>query len=245
MGKIIVVVSGKGGTGKTTAVGALGSCLGAMGRKTLCVDCDFGLRNLDITLGMTNRAVSDLKHALTGVCDIDDACVRHPAIENLWFLSAPPTYESEFDADGKERLFSTIRDSFDYCLLDAPAGIGSGFSFAASGADMAIIVTTGDAASIRDGQVVSERLRQLGVSDVRLLVNRVSPAMFSAVGATVDGVIDAVGAQLIGVIREDEDVPLSANLEIPLVLYSRRRAAQGFLRAAMRLDGQRVPIAVR
>jgi septum site-determining protein MinD len=245
MGKIIAVVSGKGGTGKTTAVGAIGSCLGAMGRKTLCVDCDFGLRNLDITLGMTNRAVADLVHVLTGVCDIKDACVKHPTIENLWFLSAPPTYESEFDMNSRARLLSMIRGNFDYCLLDAPAGIGSGFNFAASGADMAIIVATGDAASVRDGQVVSGRLRELGISDVRLLVNRVSPAMYSAVGATVDSVIDTIGAQLIGIIREDSDVPFSANLEIPLVLYSRRRAARGFLRAARRIDGQRVPVSAK
>lgn len=105
MGKIIVIVSGKGGTGKTTAVSAIGSCLGAMGHKTLCVDCDFGLRNLDISLGMTNKAVSDLKHVMTGICTIDEACVKHPDIENLWFLSSPPTYESEFD-EKKELNYS-------------------------------------------------------------------------------------------------------------------------------------------
>ena len=245
MGTIIAVVSGKGGTGKTTAVGAVGSCLGAMGYKTLCADCDFGLRNLDITLGLTNRAVTDLNHVMNGVCEIQDACVRHPQIENLWFLSAPPAYESEFDEEKKARLFESIRENFDFCLLDAPAGIGSGFKFAASGADAAVIVSTGDAASMRDGQAVTQQLHSLGVKDIKLLVNRVRPSMYRAVGETVDNVIDTVGAQLLAIIKEDGDVSLAANLETPLVLYSRGSAAKGFLRAARRLAGERIPVSER
>ena len=129
--------------------------------------------------------------------------------------------------------------------MDAPAGIGPDVEFAVSLADMAIIAVTGDASSIRDGQVISAKLREAGVDDVRLLVNRVRGKLFRAVGATIDNMIDAVGARLIGVIKEDSGVTLSANLETPLVLYSRKAAAQGFLKVAQRIAGMDIPVSVR
>lgn len=245
MGKVIAVVSGKGGTGKTTAVGAIGSCLAAMGNSTLCVDCDSGLRNLDITLGMTGFAVSDLSRVIDGEYTLEEAIMKHPNIENLSFLDAPPVYRVEYDLQKAKDIFAKIRENFDFCLLDAPAGIGPDVSFVASLADMAIIVATGDASSIRDGQVMSAMLREAGISDVRLLVNRVRGKMFSATGSTVDNMIDAIGARLIGVIKEDREVTLSANLEMPLVLYSRKVAAKGFLKVAQRLAGVDVPISVK
>ncbi|MBQ4040232.1 MAG: AAA family ATPase [Oscillospiraceae bacterium] len=245
MGKVIVVASGKGGTGKTTAVGAIGSCLAAMGNSTLCVDCDSGLRNLDITLGMTGFAASDLSRVVDGECTLHEAIIKHPDIENLSFMDAPPFYRVEYDLRKAKDVFAEIRETFDFCLLDAPAGIGPDVMFTASLADMAIIVATGDASSIRDGQVMSVKLREAGIEDVRLLVNRVRGRMFSATGSTVDNMIDAIGARLIGVIKEDREVTLSANLETPLVLYSRKSAAKGFLKVAQRIAGVDVPISVR
>lgn len=245
MGKVIVVVSGKGGTGKTTAVGAIGSCLGALGMQTLCVDCDAGLRNLDITLGMTSYAAANLNHVADGSCTLDDACIKHPIIENLYFLDAPPAYQKEHNTANIKSVFDEIRARFDFCLLDAPAGIGPDVDFVISMADSAIIVTTGDASSIRDGQAISAKLQESGISDIRLLVNRVSGRTFNTVGLTVDGIIDSIGAQLIGIIKEDKEVVISANLETPLVLYSRKSAAKGFLKVAQRIIGINIPISVR
>ena len=204
MGKVIVIVSGKGGTGKTTAAGAIGSCLGAMGKRTLCVDCDAGLRNLDITLGMTNYAAANLNHVVEGSCSLEEACVQHPKIENLFFLDAPPDYQDRFDTDRLRKIFADIRELYDFCLLDAPAGIGPDVEFAVSMADMAIIVATGDASSMRDGQVVVSKVRELGIADTRLLVNRLRGSLFDAASVTVDNMIDAVGARLIGIVREDK-----------------------------------------
>ena len=83
MGKVIVVASGKGGTGKTTSVGAISSCLAALGHKTLCMDCDAGLRNLDIIIGMTDYAVTDFTDVLSGFVDLDEAITEHPKINGL------------------------------------------------------------------------------------------------------------------------------------------------------------------
>ena len=242
MGKVIAVVSGKGGTGKTTTVGAIGSCLAVMGYRTLCVDCDSGLRNLDLTLGMSERAVRDYSDVLSGAA-ITEAASEHPEVPGLWFLSAPSVSAArEADVGALAGLAESAREAFDFCLLDSPAGIGPGFRFTACCADAALIVTTGDAAGIRGAQRVSQELDGLGVTEQRLIVNRVDERQFRRSGMTVDDIIDITGVQLIGLVYEDRRVPLAANSEKALVLYERSGAAVQFLRAAQRLCGERVDV---
>ena len=242
MGKIIAVVSGKGGTGKTTAVGALGACLGAMGRKTLCIDCDADLRNLDITLGISHYLLPDLQALNAGSGDFSEFCAPHPSLENLYFTPAMAFGSGAGSEALYPDLFDWVRGNFDYCLLDAPAGIGEDVLSLLKYADEALIVTTGDRSSIRDGQMMCSRLQTYGLADIRLLVNRVLPRFYRQTRTSVDDIIDTVGARLLGIIREDRDVPAAANGEIPLVLFSRGKAAQGFLRCAERLTGVSVPI---
>jgi septum site-determining protein MinD len=243
MGKVIVVASGKGGTGKTTSVGAISSCLAALGHKTLCMDCDAGLRNLDIVIGMTEYAVTDFTDVLEGFVTLEEACVEHPKIQGLFFLPAPAFRgPDEVDPEAMSALIGQIKERFDYCLIDAPAGIGTGFRLAANNADMALVVTVGDLPSIRDGQRVVEKLNAMGIHDVRLIVNRVRPRQYRRIKATVDDVIDTVGARLIGLVPEDEAVYLASNSETPLVLYEDRRAALAFLRIARRVRGEQLPL---
>ena len=139
-------------------------------------------------------------------------------------------------------LTDEAREKFDFCMLDAPAGLGSGFSLAAAGADMAVIVTTGDLSSLRDGQAAAAKLRQSGLSDIRLLVNRVRPRALRRMETTIDDMVNSVGAQLIGVVREDRHVSDAANREIPLVLFSQRGACTDFLQTARRIAGESLPI---
>ena len=243
MGKVIVVASGKGGTGKTTAVAAVSSCLAALGHKTLCIDCDAGLRNLDISLCMTDFAVSDFTDVLEGLLPLEDACVEHPRIENLYFLSAPAfTGPEDIDAEGMAELIESAKEHFDYCLIDSPAGIGAGFRLASRGADMAIIVSTGDVSSVRDAQRAAELAYDMGIPETRLLVNRIRRRTFNRIDATVDDVIDDVSAQLIGVVSEDEAVFLSAHNDTPLILTKPKAAARQFLDIARRLTGESLPL---
>lgn len=235
MGKVIAVVSGKGGTGKTTTTGALGSCLAVMGYKTLCVDCDVGLRNLDMNLGMTDNAVLDFSDVISGEIELTKACSAHKKIENLYFLSCPAVGTvQDYDRDTMIKLAEQARESFDFCLMDSAAGIGSGFMLASGAADGAIIVTTGDNAGIRDAARVAQELVGLDIKNIYLIVNRISRRRFRESGLTVDDIIDTVGVQLIGVIFEDDDVSLAANDDTPLVLYKRRGASKQYLRAAQR-----------
>lgn len=246
MGKVIVVASGKGGTGKTTSVGAIGSCLAALGHKTLCVDCDAGLRNLDIIIGMTDYAVTDFFDVLQGFVLLEDACAAHPKISGLYFLPAPAFRgPEEIDPIAMASLIDRIRDEYDYCLIDAPAGLGPGFQLAAQNADMAIVVTTGDISSMRDGQRAVDALCDRGIEEVRLIVNRVYPKSFQRIHTTIDDVIDTIGAKLIGVVEEDEAVYCSSNTETPLILYANKKAALQYLHIAQRITGERIPLGKR
>jgi septum site-determining protein MinD len=243
MGKVIVVASGKGGTGKTTSVGAISSCLAALGHKTLCMDCDAGLRNLDIIIGMSDYAVTDFSDVLGGFIGLDEAVTEHPKISGLYFLPAPAfSGPDEFDTNAMSALMTQVREQFDYCLIDSPAGIGPGFRLAAQNAEMAIIVVTGDISSMRDGQRVAEELRGMGIEEVRLIINRVNPRNYRRIDTTVDDIIDTVGAKLLGLVEEDEAVYFSSNRETPLILFENRKAALQFLRIAQRITGARIPL---
>jgi len=243
MGKVIVVASGKGGTGKTTTVAALSSCLAVLGHKTLCIDFDAGLRNLDIALGMTDFTVMDYMDVVSGRLDLISACSGSPRIPNLFFLSAPSDcIQDEIDPEALKQMFSDIRDNFDYCLIDAPPGLDSGFKLAHCDADMSILVTTGDFPAMRDVTRTASAVRDLGITNLRLLVNRVQPKNFKLIKTTVDDVIDIVGVRLLGLIMEDKYLFRALHRGIPLIMYKKRRSAYDFLDAARRITGEDVPL---
>jgi len=243
VGKVITIASGKGGTGKTTATAALSSCLAVLGHKTLCIDFDAQLRNLDLALGMTDFAIMDYMDVVSGRLDIMAACSESPEISNLFFLSAPTDCVPEdIDKQALKAMFEEIRREFDYCLIDAPAGIGPGFQLAHSNVDMTIIVTTGDVSSMRDCNRTAGAVREMGVTNLRLLVNRVSPRNLKRIKTTIDDVIDTIGVQLLGLIPEDRNVFLALHDSLPLILYRRRVSAYDFLDAARRITGEDVPL---
>lgn len=246
MGKVIAVASGKGGTGKTTTVAAISSCLAALGHKTLCIDLDSGLKNLDLALCMADFTVADFMDVLSGRLELMSACHESPQIPNLFFLAAPAVNTvEEPDAAAVKRMFDEIHKEFDYCLVDSPAGIGAGFRLAHAHADISIIVTNGELPAMRDAQRTAETVRGMGITELRLLINRVDPENFRRIRTTVDDIIDVVGARLLGVVREDDSVFLSLHENTLLVLYRRRHAAYNFLDAARRITGEDVPLRVR
>jgi len=243
MGKVIAVASGKGGTGKTTTVAAVSSCLAALGYKTLCIDFDAGLRNLDLSLCMTDFTVTDYMDVLSGQLKLMDACKESPQIPKLFFLSAPTDeVPNVVDAITLQAMFEEIRDEFDYCLVDAPSGIGPGFRLAHSNADMSVIVTTGELPAMRDAQRAAEAIREMGVKDLRLLVSRVQRKNLKRTKTTVDDIIDIIGVRLLGIVPEDKYVFRSLHANVPLILYKKRLAAYDFLDAARRISGEEIPL---
>lgn len=243
MGQTIAVVSGKGGTGKTSFTANIGMALAQLGRTTLCFDCDVGLRNLDIALAMTDRAVMDFTDVMWGRCSLEEAAVPHPQQRNLHLLTAPAKASvSDIDSAAFQALFPAIRSQFDYCLIDAPAGLGAGFRLALSGADRAVVVTTTDASSLRDAQRTVMELEGLERGRVHLVVNRCKRKLLKSLHQTIDDAIDTAGLPLLGVIPEDETMPLYAGRGIPLLLAANECAAQAYRHIARRVDGQRVPL---
>jgi len=243
MGKVITVASGKGGTGKTTSVAAISSCLAILGHKTLCVDFDAGLKNLDLSLCMTDFTVKDYFDVISGRLSLTEACSESPHIPKLYFLAAPSAFDHDRQhAAGLKEMFDEARREFDYVFIDAPSGIGAGFMLAHENADMSLIVTTGEAPAMRDSQEAADAARDIGVSELRLLVNRVTSSNLKWLHATVDDVIDTVGVQLIGVIPEDKAVFQALHSNIPLILYKKKLAAYDFLDVARRITGEDVPL---
>ena len=246
MGELIAVLSGKGGTGKTSVCAAVASALAIDGKRVLCVDCDVGLRNLDISLGMSDSGALSFMDVCSGEYDLSMASV-HPLIPQLHFLTAPMNCRADtIDPAAFERFVRKARQEFDFVFLDAPAGVDAGFRLAAAHADRCIVVTGAGPAAVRDATRVSELLELMGRSNVRLVVNRVSHRMVSAMETTIDDVMDTSGLPLLGIVPEDRNMTLAAVFSRPLLIYSRRcGASDACARIAKRLQGVPVPISLR
>ena len=240
MGTVITVTSGKGGTGKTTVTGGVASCLARLGKTVLCIDMDIGLRNLDISLGLSDRALMDFADVALGNCPLARAAVSPPDLPNLSLLTAPMRLPPQVTAGSIRALLRTARDRYDYIFIDCPAGLGPGFQLATCGADRALVVATNDASSLRDAQRAVEELYRL--RQVHLVMNRIQPKLLRELRTTIDDAMDAAGLPLIGVIPEDRRVILAANMGRPLILEGRRGAANACLNIAKRIEGYRVPI---
>lgn len=242
-GQCIAVVSGKGGTGKTSFTAGVGTALALLGKRVLCLDCDIGLRNLDLALGLTDRALMDFIDVAQGRCSLDSAVVEHPQIPNLFLLTAPsrvygrPVTRAEMVA-----LLDSIRQQYDFCFLDAPAGLGSGFRLATCAVDKVVVVTTSEASSLRDAQHTVMELERFPLGSLHLVVNRVRKKLLRNMHATIDDAIDAAGLPLLGVIPEDDRLPLSLNQGTPLLLAGSSAAAVAYQNIAYRITGRRVPL---
>ena len=231
MGTVITITSGKGGTGKTSITGGVAASLALMGRRVLCIDMDIGLRNLDISLGLNDRCLMDFSDVALGRCPLVRAAAEHPDVKGLSLLTSPMTLPPSLTAEKVRALLAEARAGYDYILIDSPAGLGAGFRLAVCGADRAIVVSTSDASSLRDA------LRQ-----IHLVMNRIQTKLLRKLRATIDDAMDTAGLPLIGVVPEDPQVILCANLGMPLTTQGKRGAALACWNIARRLEGARVPI---
>lgn len=244
MGELIAVLSGKGGTGKTSVCAGVASALALMGERVLCVDCDVGLRNLDISLGLSQAGALSFLDVSQGGYSLSRA-FRHPDFDELHFLTAPMNCPAaQIDPDAFCAMLQKARRRFDYVFLDAPAGVDAGFRLAAQFADRILLVTGPDPAAIRDAGRAGELLEQMGKEQVRLIVNRISKKMAGAMALTVDDIMDQAGLPLLGIVPEDANVTLAAAFSRPLVFQTRRGAAAACKRIAKRMQGLYVPISI-
>lgn len=243
MSTVICVASGKGGTGKTSVSAGISSCLAGLGYKVCALDADVGLRNLDLALGLNERAVFDFSDVIMQRATLSHALVSHSEILNLSLLAAPFGMSEEISKEQMLSLVNELRAQFDFCIIDCPAGIGNWLDTIASLCDRVIVVATPDNASLRDASITRKAIRAAGVSDIRLVLNRVRPKLINKMRAVnIDDAIDITGIQLLGIVPEDQTVISCANHGEPVVFHMKSLAARAYRNITRRMLGERIPI---
>jgi septum site-determining protein MinD len=245
MSEVIVIASGKGGTGKTTVCAGLAAALAKAKYKVLIIDCDSGMRGVDLMLGISDRLVYDISDVISGACEYKDALYKVDGDYELYSVAAPLHADDEVSPSLIKQFVEKVREEFDYILIDSPAGTGSGFYAAAVAADRALVVVNTEPISIRGCKNIGVRLRELQIDDKRLIINRFDRKRFDEMGLyrDLDEVIDEAGMRLIGLIPED--VRVIALSQRGALMNNWSQTSVIFDTIVKRLQGVDVPIVVR
>ncbi|MDR3516003.1 MAG: septum site-determining protein MinD [Azospirillaceae bacterium] len=250
MAKIIVMTSGKGGVGKTTSSAAFGTGLALRGFKTIVIDFDVGLRNLDLIMGCERRVVFDFINVINGEANLNQALIKDKRVDNLYILPTSQTRDKDaLTKAGVEKVLDELRRDFDYIICDSPAGIEKGALMALYFADCAIVVTNPEVSSVRDSDrilgVLASRSRRAELSldpvEEHLLLTRYDPdRVEKGEMLRVDDVLDILAIPLLGVIPESQAVLRASNVGMPVVLDEKSNAGQAYLDAVARFLGEPV-----
>ncbi len=242
-GKIITISSGKGGVGKTTTTANLGLGLAMLGERVICIDADIGLRNLDVMLGLENRIVYDIVNYIEGHCRLRQAMVRDKRFPELYLMPAAQTRDKNaISVSDMKRVAHEAAELADYVLIDSPAGIEQGFRYSVTPADLVLIVTNPEVASVRDADRVIGLLEAEGWAPAQLIINRIKPDLVRR-GEMLDAdtVLDLLAISLLGIVQEDPNILIASNRGQPVVLDDHSIAGQSFRNVARRLRGEDVP----
>ena len=250
MAKVVVMTSGKGGVGKTTSSAAFAAGLAMKGQKTVVIDFDVGLRNLDLIMGCERRVVFDFVNVINGDARLGQALIRDKRIDNLAVLPTSQTRDKDaLTKEGVERVLDELREQFDYIICDSPAGIERGAQMALYFADEAVIVTNPEVSSVRDSDRIigilnsKTRRAEKGEEAVKqhLLLTRYDPARVEkGEMLKVEDVLEILAIPLLGVIPQDDSVLQASNVGMPVVLDERSKAGQAYTDAVKRLAGEQI-----
>jgi septum site-determining protein MinD len=249
LGIVIAVISGKGGVGKTTTTANVGVGIALNDKKCVVVDFDIGQRNLDMILGLENRVVFDMVQVMDGEVGLKQALIKSKISPNLSFLAASQTKDkSVLNSQKILKLINDLKQEFDYVILDAPAGIETGYEHTIEFADRAIIVVNPEVSSIRDAD------RAIGILDSKsqkvkdgeevfkyLIINRINPKMVkSGEMLSSEDILDILNIPLLGKIPEDTAIIDASNQGKPIILNKKSGAGQAYERIAGRLCGNEI-----
>ncbi|KMT66508.1 septum site-determining protein MinD [Catenovulum maritimum] len=250
MAQIIVVTSGKGGVGKTTSSAAIGTGLALKGFKTVIIDFDIGLRNLDLIMGVERRVVYDFVNLINGDSNITQTLIKDKRVEGLYILPASQTRDKDaLTREGVEKVLNDLSEKFDYIICDSPAGIEQGALMALYFADEAIVVTNPEVSSVRDSDRIlgilasKSRRSEQGLEPVKehLLLTRYNPSRVEkGEMLSVEDVSEILAVKLIGVIPESQAVLKASNIGEPVILDEQSDAGQAYLDTIERLLGNKV-----
>lgn len=250
MAKVIVVTSGKGGVGKTTTSAAFASGLALRGYKTVVIDFDVGLRNLDLIMGCERRVVYDLLNVIHGEGSLNQALIKDKRIENLFILPASQTRDKEsLTIEGVGEVIAALQERFDYIVCDSPAGIEKGAITAMYYADEALVVTNPEVSSVRDsdriiGMLASKTKKAEEGQTVteHLVITRYDPSRVQkGEMLSVDDVKEILAIKLLGVIPESESVLVASNTGMPVVLDDKSDAGGAYFDTVDRFLGKECP----
>ena len=241
--KVITVTSGKGGVGKTTSTANLGTALAKDGMKTLVIDTDIGLRNLDVVMGLENRVVYDVVDIIEGRCKPKQAMIKSRTLDNLFLIPAAQTRDKDsITPEQMKQLVLELKKDFDFILIDCPAGIESGFKNAIAGADEAIIVTTPEVSAVRDADRIVGLLAANEMYNPKLILNRVRMDMMQRGDMmSIEDVLDILNIDLLGVVPDDESIIISTNKGESVLDMSKSTASQAYFNIAKRMQGEDIP----
>jgi len=250
--QIIVVTSGKGGVGKTTSSAAISSALAMRGFKTVVIDFDIGLRNLDLIMGCERRVVYDFVNVINGEASLKQTLIKDKRIPELFILPASQTRDKDaLTLEGVERVLNELAVEFDFIICDSPAGIETGALMAMHFADHAIIVTNPEVSSVRDsdrilGILASKTKRAIEGKDAvkeHLLLTRYNPERVeNGDMLSVDDVKEILAIPLIGIIPESKAVLKASNTGTPVVLDEQSDAGLAYQDAVARFLGEERPM---
>ncbi|SFE26162.1 septum site-determining protein MinD [Peptostreptococcaceae bacterium pGA-8] len=237
MGKVILIASGKGGTGKTMFAVNFAATLANCGKRTVVLDMDLGLRNLDLYLGLENNVVYDVYDVMTGLCKIKQALIPDKRFENLYFMAASPNREEGMLTPLHMKvLCRRLAEKFDYVLIDSPSGIDDNLVLASAGADEAIIITNPEYAALRDADALDREFLKLGINKRWAVLNKVIADMINrGFAPSLQEVSSLIRAPLAGVIQFDENIHISTCLGIPIVLKDDTYIRENFINIANRI----------
>ena len=241
--KVITVTSGKGGVGKTTSTANLGTALAKDGMRTLVIDTDIGLRNLDVVMGLENRVVYDVVDIIEGRCKPKQAMIKSRTLDNLFLIPAAQTRDKDsITPEQMKQLVLELKKDFDFILIDCPAGIESGFKNAIAGADEAIIVTTPEVSAVRDADRIVGLLAANEMYEPKLILNRVRMDMMQRGDMmSIEDVLDILNIDLLGVVPDDESIIISTNKGESVLDMSKSTASQAYFNIAKRMQGEDIP----
>lgn len=243
MGKSIIITSGKGGVGKSTCTANIGAALADMGHSVVLVDGDMGLRNLDVIMGLENRIVFTSLDAAQGRCTIKSALIKDRRSDNLFLLPAEQHKNIELmTPEHMEWICRSLKEAFDYVLIDCPAGIDRGYRTSVAGADEAIVITTPEVAAIRDADKIVGVLASDGICKIRLVINKIrGELMRSGNMVSCKDIESILGLNSLGYVPDDKTVVVNTNRGQLSSRTFRSSAGKEFRKIATKIIGSHSP----
>ncbi|WP_217586853.1 septum site-determining protein MinD [Lentibacillus saliphilus] len=245
MGEAIVITSGKGGVGKTTTTANVGTALALMDKKVCLVDTDIGLRNLDVIMGLENRIIYDIVDVIEGRCKLQQALVKDKRFNDLVLLPAAQTTDkAAVTSEGMIELVAELKQTYDYIVIDCPAGIEQGFQNAIAGADKAIVVTTPEKSSVRDAdRIIGLLEKEEHIAPANLVINRIRHHMMkNGDMLDIEDIVQILSIDLIGIVIDDDEVIKASNQGEPVAFQPNSKASIAYRNIARRILGESVPL---